>query len=189
MLDALVAADSLIGPEDKERYAALAALDDPDRREHSLHSLNSYRYMREALYPRLRVVKFNFHLTRKGLQKDTIHTTVVDSVYMSGVEAIRQREYEKAVALLRPYKDYNAAVAYTALDYNASAMDILSHLEETDRVLYLKALVYSRISQEGKAVECYLRACRLNPSMVHRGNLDPEISGLIKKYNIKNEEN
>ena len=187
MLDALVEGDEEIGRQEKQQYALLAESPDPDSREAAMRSMPSYKYIREALYPRLRVVKFDFHLTRKGVQKDTVHTTVVDSVYMAGVAAIRDRDYEKAVSLLRPYRDYNAAVAYTALDYNASAMDILRGLDDTDNVLYLKALVYSRKGEEGKAVECYLKACRLNPSMVHRGNLDPEISSLINKYNIKNE--
>ena len=103
---------------------------------------------------------------------------------MEGVAAIRDRDYEKAVTLLRPYRDYNAAVAYTAMDYNASAMALLRELPETDKVLYLKALLYGRAGEEARAVECYLKACRLNPSMVHRGNLDPEIANLIQKYDI-----
>lgn len=187
MLDALVEGDANIGLKDKERYALLSGEADLDAREAALRQMESYRYLREVLYPRLRVVKFDFHLTRKGVQKDTVHTTVVDSVYMDGVAAIRDRDYERAVTLLRPYRDYNCAVAYTALDYNASAMDVLRTLPETDNVLYLKALVYSRTGDEAKAVECYLKACRLNPSMVHRGNLDPEITSLINKYNINNE--
>ena len=187
MLDALVQGDGNIGPGEKEKYSRLSSETDLDKRESAMHSMPSYRYMREALYPRLRVVKFGFHLTRKGVQKDTVHTTVVDSVYMDGLAAMRDRDYEKAVLLLGPYRDYNAAVAHMALDHNASAMNILATLEDTDNVLYLKALVYSRTGNESKAVECYLKACRINPSMVHRGNLDPEISGLINKYNIKNE--
>ena len=184
MLDALVAADGKMSPEEKQRYAALSEMADPDRREQALQHFACYRYLREALYPRLRTVKFDFHLTRKGLQKDTVHTSVVDSVYMEGVAAIRDRDYEKAVTLLRPYRDYNAAVAYTAMDYNASAMALLRELPETDKVLYLKALLYGRAGEEARAVECYLKACRLNPSMVHRGNLDPEIANLIQKYDI-----
>lgn len=189
MLDVLVSGDGHIGQEDKERYALLADIPDLDFREAAMRKMHGYRYIREALYPRLRVVKFDFHLTRKGVLKDTVHTTVVDSVYMAGVAAIRDRDYEKAVSILRPYHDYNAAVAFTALDYNASAMDILSKLDDSDNVLYLKALVYSRMSDEAKAVECYLKACRLNPSMIHRGNLDPEISSLIQKYDINHEKN
>ena len=44
------------------------------------------------------------------------------------------------------------------------------------------AILYSRRGDDKQAVECYLQACRQNPQFVHRGNLDPEISSLIKKY-------
>lgn len=184
MLDALVREDLSLEPSHKEAYARLRDIPDPDRREAQLQGMPAYRYIREALYPRLRTVKFDFHLHRKDLQKDTIHTTVVDTAYMDGVQAIRDRDYQRAVTLLRPYKDYNTAVAYCALDYNASALDIAERLEPTDRVLYLEALLYSRGGDEKKAVSCYLKACRLNPAFIHRGNLDPEISQLIKKYDI-----
>ena len=184
MLDALVREDLSLEAAHKEAYARLRDIPDPDRREAQLQGMPAYRYIREALYPRLRTVKFDFHLHRKDLQKDTIHTTVVDTAYMDGVQAIRDRDYQRAVTLLRPYKDYNTAVAYCALDYNASALDIAERLEPSDRVLYLEALLYSRGGNEKKAVACYLQACRLNPAFIHRGNLDPEISQLIKKYDI-----
>ncbi len=188
MLAALMREDPAVGPAEKEQYARLAAVEPPDVREQRLQSLSSYRYIRENLYPRLRTVRFDFHLHRKGLQKDTVHTTVVDSVYMQGVQAIRDREYERAVTLLRPYRDYNTAVAYCALDYNASALDILEPMERTDRVLYLLAILYSRRGDERRAVENYLKACRLNPTFVHRGNLDPEIAQLIRRYGLNGEE-
>ncbi|MBQ6761449.1 MAG: hypothetical protein IJP49_01725 [Bacteroidales bacterium] len=184
MLDALIQSDGIISGKDREEYMRLAALPDPDDREHRLQALPSYRHIREDLYPRLRTVRFDFHLHRKGLQKDTIHTTVVDSVYMQGLQALRDREYERAVTLLRPYKDYNTAVAYCALDYNASALDILEPLERSDKVLYLLAILYSRRGDDRSAVENYLKACRLNPAFVHRGNLDPEISSLIRRYGL-----
>ena len=122
MLDALVRGDENLSEREKEEYERTAMLREYDIREQRLQKLPSYRYIRESLYPRLRTVRFDFHLHRKGLQKDTIHTTVVDSVYMRGLQAIRDREYEQAVTLLRPYKDYNTAVAFCALDYNVSAL-------------------------------------------------------------------
>ena len=184
MLDALVREDGLLSGTEKEEYGRIAAIPQPDLREERLQSLPSYRHLREDLYPRLRTVRFDFYLHRKGLQKDTIHTTVVDSVYMQGLQAIRDREYEQAVTLLRPYRDYNTAVAYCALDYNASALDILEPMERTDRVLYLLAILYSRGGDDRSAVESYLKACRLNPTFVHRGNLDPEIARLIRRYGL-----
>ena len=187
MLDALVRGDESLSEWEKEEYERTATLREFDLREQRLQKLPSYRHIRENLYPRLRTVRFDFHLHRKGLQKDTIHTTVVDSVYMRGLQAIRDREYEQAVTLLRPYKDYNTAVAFCALDYNASALEVLEPMERTDRVLYLLAILYSRQGDDRKAIESYLKACRLNPSFVHRGNLDPEIASLIRRYGLDRE--
>ena len=187
MLDALVREDGILSRKEKEEYAQTASVQEPDLREQRLQRLPSYRHIRESLYPRLRTVRFDFHLHRKGLQKDTIHTTVVDTAYMRGLQAIRDREYEQAVTLLRPYKDYNTAVAFCALDYNASALEVLEPMERTDKVLYLLAILYSRRGDDRRAVESYLKACRLNPSFVHRGNLDPEIAGLIRRYGLDRE--
>ena len=187
MLDALVREDGDLSAKEKEDYERTASIREPDLREQRLQKLPSYRHIRESLYPRLRTVRFDFHLHRKGLQKDTVHTTVVDTAYMRGLQAIRDREYEQAVTLLRPYKDYNTAVAFCAMDYNASALEVLEPMERTDKVLYLLAILYSRRGDDRRAVESYLKACRLNPSFVHRGNLDPEIAGLIRRYGLDRE--
>jgi tetratricopeptide (TPR) repeat protein len=184
MLDRLVETDTLLSEAARSSYRALAGKRDPDQRERALQGQPFYRHLREALYPRLRTVKFDFHLHRKGMVKDTVHTTVVDSVYMDGLVALRDHDYQRAVTLLRPYRDYNSAVAYCSLGYNASALDILERLDPTDRVLYLLSILYSRTGEDRKAVECYMKACRENPSYVHRGNLDPEISALIKHYGL-----
>ena len=186
MLDELVRIDSLLLPEQKSRYESLRDRE-PDARERLLQEESFYPHLREKLYPRLRTVRFGFFLHRKGMLKDTIHTTVLDTAYMQGVQAIRDRDYERAVTLLRPYKDYNTAVAYCSLDYNASALSILETLPRDDKVNYLLAIVYSRRGDERSAVECYIRSCQQNPSMIHRGNLDPEISQLIRQYGLNQE--
>ena len=178
MLDALVAEDNSLSFDDKIAYIDACEIEDLDTREEVLQNLGCYRHLREKVYPRLRTVRFDFHLHRKDMQKDTVHTTVIDSTYMAGVQAIRHRDYETAVTLLRPYQDYNAAVAFCALDYNASALAILERLHRTDQVNYMLAIVYSRLGEIEKAVRCYEEACRQNPGFVHRGNLDPEISRL-----------
>ena len=184
MLDHLVERDTVMTEDEKKGYTRSAEIRDIDQRERSLQRLGCYRHMREKLYPRLRTVRFDFHLHRKGMVKDTVHTTVLDSVYMDGVQAIRDRDYERALTLLRPYGDYNTAIAYLCMDYNASAMQILERLERTAQVNYMLAVLYSRTGDEQKAVECYVRSCSQDPSYVHRGNLDPEISVLIKRYGL-----
>ena len=186
MLDVLVEQSEVLTNNEKLIYKDIREIENPDLREESLSWQDFYPHLREVLYPRLRTVKFDFHLHRKGMVKDTIKTTVLDEEYMAGVQAIRDRDYETAIQLLRPYQDYNAAVAFTAMDYNASALQILEALPETDQVNYLLAVIYSRQGRDKDAVEHYLKACRKTPSYWHRGNLDPEISELIKRYNLSN---
>ena len=189
MLDALVERDETLSEAQKEEYRRIRGTADADRREKALSGTSMYRYLRENLYPRLRTVRFDFHLHRKGMVKDTVHTTELDTLYMSGVQAIRDRDYRRALEILRPYQDYNTAVACCLLDYNASAMAILAPLERTPQVDYLLAILFSRMGEDGKAVQHYLDACRRDPSYRHRGNLDPEISALIKTYDLNKEEN
>ena len=185
MLDALIRKDSTVTDAQKEEYARLrASAADLDALEKGLRRQPYYRYLREQVYPRLRTVRFDFHLHRKGMVKDTVHTTELDTTYMLGVQAIRDRDYERAVTYLRTYADYNTAVAYCALDYNASALSILETLEPTAEVLYMRAVVYTRLGRVQEAVQCYVNSCELNPAYIHRGNLDPEIAALIKTYDL-----
>ena len=184
MLDRLIEKDTVLTAEQKLEYGEIQVIKDIDIRERRMQGKPWYRHVRERLYPRLRTVRFDFHLHRKGMVKDTVHTTVLDSVYMDGVQAIRDRDYERALTLLRPYGDYNTAIAYLCMDYNASAMQILERLEMTAQVNYMLAVLYSRRGEEQKAVECYVRSCSQDPTYVHRGNLDPEISVLIKRYGL-----
>ena len=129
LLDRLVAADGYLTDAQKQQYAVRREERDPDRRELAMRRDDSYDYLVRELYPQLRVVSFVFQLHRRDMEKDTIHTTVLDTAYMAGVQAILDRDYKRAVTLLRPYADYNAAVAYCCLDYNASALDILQRLD------------------------------------------------------------
>lgn len=180
--------DPVMNDGQKEDYAKLASERDLDRREALLRKKPYYNYVRESLYPRLRTVKFHFYLHRKGMVKDTIHTTVIDSVYMRGVEALKDMDYATALPLLRPYSDYNTAIAYMGMDRNSNAVKILRALPKTPEVNYLLAVVNSRTGGFAQAVKCYLSACNQNPTYRFRGNLDPEISMLIKEYGLNSEE-
>lgn len=108
-----------------------------------------------------------------------------DRDYITGLEAIRTGDYALAVNLLKRYGDFNLALAYAALGYDASALSVLEGVEDTPRKNYLLAVLLSRRGDERGSVESFLRACSQDPSMVHRGNLDPEISMLTKKYKLK----
>lgn len=187
-LHSLVDKDVVMNVDQKDDFFRHFRTRDPDVRESRMRSSDYYKYMKESLYPQLRTVKFNFYLHRKGMVKDTVHTTVIDSTYMRGVQALRDMEYETALELLRPYEDYNTAVAYMGMERNRNAMRIISKMERTAEINYLLAILYSREGELDKAVECYVKACRQNHSYVYRGNLDPEISVLIKMYGLNQEE-
>ena len=163
---------------------ALWIIEDLDAREVALRRLEGFRYIEENIYPKLRRVQFNFMLHRKGMIKDTVHTTQLDSVYMRGVEALKERDYKLAVTLLRPYACYNTAVAYVCMDYNKSALDILLKLPADARRDYMLAVVYSRLGDERQALQHFLSSVEQDEAMRLRGNLDPEISALIKRYGI-----
>ena len=188
-LDALVDKDVVMNPDQKSDYFSIRAESNPDVRESKMKNQAYYRYMKETLYPKLRTVKFNCYLHRKGMIKDTVHTTVLDSVYMRGVQELKYMNYAEALALLSPYDDFNTAVAYVGMDRNLNAMRILSKLEKTAQVNYLLAILYSRSGDFNNAVQHYVTSVRQNPSYRFRGNLDPEISVLIKQYGLNSEEN
>ncbi len=184
LFEYLVEADTTMLQSDRETILERMEIRDPDAREASFRGLESYGYLRKNIYPRLRMVRFDFHLHRKGMVKDTIHTTIPDTVYRMGVQAIQDRDYEHALELLLPYQDYNTAVAFVSLGKNHSAMDILSRLDSTPQTNYLMAILYSRFGDDRNAVQHYMNACSADRNYVFRGSLDPEIATLIKRYNL-----
>lgn len=156
-------------------------MDDPDAAEAELSRMKEYKYLREKVYPKLRSVSFNFHMHRTGMRKDTVHTTELDTLYMAGIQAMRDLDYKKAVMILRPYDDYNAALAFMSADYNHSALDVLGRLDDHDpKVCYLKAMVLSRMEQHDEALKYYRLCVAYDPYMRHRANLDPEMHLLVK---------
>ena len=186
--DLLVRNDSVIGTAAMNRILrTISDTDDPDKAEMLLAALPQYRYLREKVYPKLRTVRFDFYLHRKGMIKDTVHTTLPDTVYMEGVRALKELDYRRAVSILRPYDDYNAALAFMSAGYNHSALDVMGRLGYEDpKVCYLMALVLSRLGQDDEAMK-YFELCLANaPYMVHRANLDPEMSMLVRRRNKNN---
>ena len=179
----LVANDTLMGDAAVKRILAVAdGMKDPDVAERKLSRMAEYRYLRERIYPKLRSVSFDFHLHRVGMQKDTVHTTELDTVYMAGLDAMKELDYKKAVALLRPYGDYNSALAFMSADYNHSALDVLNRLDDRDpKVCYLKAMVLSRLEMPDEAMKYFELSIAYDPYMEYRANLDPEMFSLVKK--------
>ena len=169
---------------DKDYIDSCMSISDLDNREKAILKLPSGKYIKETLYPYLRSVKFDFYMHRKGMIKDTVHSKEVDTLYMQGVEALQNKDYKRAVTLLRPYRDLNSAVAFVCMDYNNSALEILEELPQSAACNYMKSVVYARMGRDKEAVEHFIYSVGEDPAMRHRGNLDPEISSLIKKYNV-----
>lgn len=184
-LEKLVANDTILSERSRKNILALMEdLSRPDVVEKRISMLPEYRYLREKIYPKLRSVRFDFHMHRSGMVRDTVHTTEIDSVYMSGVEALKSLDYKKAVTILRPYDDYNAALAFMSADYNHSALDVLGRLDDKDpKVCYLKAMVLSRLGQHDEALKYYDLCLAYDPYMRHRANLDPEMHLLVRERN------
>ena len=91
LLSLLVDQDSTLSPKDKYAYLKHLEISDWDQRESALQKEPFYRHLREKLYPRLRTVKFDFYLHRKGMIQDTVYTTELDSTYMKGIALLRER--------------------------------------------------------------------------------------------------
>lgn len=181
----LVENDTVLSAAVKRKISAYVkqAVRHPDAAESGIAKLSEYRYLREKVYPKLRSVKFEFHLHRKGMLKDTLHTSEIDSVYMSGLDAMREMDYKRAVTLLRPYRDYNSALALTSADYNHTALDVLQELSADDpKVCYLMALVLSRLEQKKEAAKYLELAIVCDPMLKYRANLDPELSGYVNNF-------
>lgn len=161
----------------------IAAEKNPDRREQiiRLRFPQEYAYVRSVIYPQLRAVYFRYSLRRKGMVKDTIHTTELDTAYTRGVELLRKRKYAKALYVLNDYNDRNTVVAHLSLGHDERAMELLATMPKDAVTEYLRAIACSRLGRKEEGLRHFLEACRLDGRMEYRGNLDPEIAELLKQ--------
>lgn len=155
----------------------------PDRREQAIRQRfpQEYAYIRSVIYPQLRAVNFRYNLRRKGMVKDTIHTTELDTAYARGVELLQKRKYAKALYILNDYNDRNTVVAHLSMDHNERALELLAAMPKDAVTEYLRAIACSRLGCKEEGREHFLEACRLDGRMEYRGNLDPEIAELLKQ--------
>ena len=161
----------------------IAAEKNPDRREQAIRQrfLKDYAYIRSMIYPQLRAVNFRYNLRRKGMVKDTIHTTELDTTYARGVALLRKRKYAKALYILNDYNDRNTVVAHLSMDHNERAMELLDAMPKDAVTEYLRAIACSRLGRKEEGRRHFLEACRRDERMEYRGNLDPEIAELLKE--------
>ena len=160
----------------------IVAEKNPDRREQAIRQRfpEEYAYIRSVIYPQLRAVNFRYSLRRKGMVKDTIHTTELDTAYARGVQLLQKRKYAKALYILNDYNDRNTVVAHLSLDHNERAMELLATMPKDAVTEYLRAIACSRLGRKEEGRRHFLEACRLDERMEYRGNLDPEIAELLK---------
>lgn len=161
----------------------IAGEKNPDRRELLIRQRfpKDYAYIRSAIYSQLRAVNFRYNLRRKGMVKDTIHTTELDTAYARGVELLQKRRYAQALYVLNDYNDRNTVVAHLSLDHNERALELLATMPKDAVTEYLKAIACSRLGHKAEGRKHFLEACRLDERMEYRGNLDPEIAELLKQ--------
>ena len=132
---------------------------------------------------------------RSALDQYVIASAETDSLAASGpvytpqgeeyAEALRllsERQYRQALPILEKRPDYNTALCLTQLGYHKEASALLDQLPVDSRKEYLHAVVSARQGDDYLAVEHMLAACRMNPNLVLRIPLDPELSDLIPKF-------
>ena len=136
--------------------------------------------MLEELYPKLRAVTFKYDLRRVGMIKDTIHTSVPDTLYACGYRLLNDRRYDEALRILDHYGDRNTVICLLSLGLDERALELLSAFPLSARTEYLKAIALVRLGRLDEATEHYDTACRLDGSLRYRSSLDPEIAELLR---------
>lgn len=165
-----------------EILALIAAEKNPDRREAELRRRypEDFAWIKANLYPYLRAVNFRYDLRRRGMVKDTIHTTELDTTYARGVELLQKRKYAEALYILNEYNDRNTIVAHLSMGHDERALELLDAMPKDAVTEYLKAIACSRLGRKDEGRKHFLEACRLDERMEYRANLDPEITELLK---------
>lgn len=163
---------------------------DLDKKEIEIRNCypEDYKKIRSDFYPKLRAVDFTFHVHRKGMIKDTIHTTEPDLLYADAIKLMEKRKYSQALQVLSDCNDWNTGICLMSLGYDLAAYNIFSNEKESADSEYLLAILASRLGKEDEAVKRYLHSCELDPTKRWRGSLDPEINKLIKAYGLHQED-
>ena len=82
----------------------------------------------------------------------------------------------------------NTGIAYMSLGYDKAALRIFGNLPQTADNKYMQAILQARLGDEEQAVRLLLGAVDMDEKMKFRANLDPELSALVKKYDLFKEE-
>lgn len=174
-------------PNKENILSLLGRKENPDKKEMIIRRDYplAYEIIKNEIYPNLRTTNFKIHSHRKGMVKDTIHTTEIDSIYLSAIHFMECRKYSKALNILNDYSDWNTAICLMSLGYDEAAYNIFSILKEGADRNYLLAILATRLNKIEEGYKYYCRSCELDPTKKFRGALDPEIQILIKSANNK----
>lgn len=103
-----------------------------------------------------------------------------DTAYMRGVELLQKRKYAQALYILNNYNDRNTVVAHLSMGHDERALELLAALPKDAVTEYLRAIACARLGHKKESRKHFLEACRMDERMEYRGNLDPEITELLK---------
>ena len=182
MLKQLIVNDTLIC--DKVSLLSLWNDSNLDKREYALSKTPDYQYIIKNIYPKLRTSRFDFIAHRRGMIKDTIITCIPDTIYHKGQILLKAGQYSRALNILIPYKDINTSIAYLSLDLNTAAEQVLLNIKHSATRDYLLAITECRLGNSKSAAQYLINSIKEDPNMRFRSHLDPEISSLVKEYNI-----
>lgn len=146
---------------------------------------DDFKTIKDSIYPLLNKTAFEFNMHRPNMTEETMVDVQERPNYEKGLKLLQDREYWKALEILSDYPDYNTALCLVCMGYNAKAKEVLDNLPETGNNEYLRTILSIRAGKDDDAINHLMKACELDPSKVYRSPLDPEVSGLIRKYNLE----
>lgn len=148
---------------------------------------SDYKIIQDSIYPLLNKASIEFNMTRPGMN-DKIEVKVEERPdYEKGIQLLQDRKYWEALEILSNYPDYNTALCLVCMGYNAKALELLETLQQTGNTEYLLAILSIRSKDDNAAIAHLMKACELDPSKAYRAQLDPEIAGLVRKYNLQDQ--
>ncbi len=144
-----------------------------------------FKIIKDSIYPMLNKAEVVFNMTRPGMTEEITVNREDRPEYAQALKYLQDREYWKALDILGNYPDYNTALCLVCMGYNAKALELLESLKQTGNTEYLRAILSIRSGNDQEAIDHLVKACELDPSKAYRAPLDPEVAGLVNKYNLQ----
>lgn len=163
----------------------------PDQTEENIRKTypKDFVIINDSIYPLLSKADIIFNMTRPGMTEEVVVNKEIRPDYGKALDLLQDRKYWDALEILSNYPDYNTALCLICMGYNAKALELLESLPQTSNTEYLLAILSIRSHNDDQAVKHLLKACELDPSKVYRAPLDPEIAGLVRKYDLQKQLN